>query len=295
MNFSEKLKSLRRQTGMSQEQLAEKLGVSRQAVTKWETDTGIPDIENMMAISTLFGVSLDELLSDRVSGKRDDFLFESVTEYDIAEPKHYDMKFGGAKRLVLSGYSGEKLKIRLASQTLPRLQSDFKIKIDDIKGRIDVDCIANGITEASAKEALFVFVWLPAPYVRKIECAAHAEEVELRGIACDEIELDVKSPRVILDGVAGEAEITCNLDMEIDCKTLEGAVELYQISAASRITVPADARFEARKKGIGNRIFFERSGTTCDPFDEKGAEHLITLKGFNSELLICAREEKSAP
>ena len=42
MTFAEKLKSLRKQASMSQEQLAEKLGVSRQAVTKWETDTGIP-------------------------------------------------------------------------------------------------------------------------------------------------------------------------------------------------------------------------------------------------------------
>lgn len=49
MTFAEKLKSIRKQAGMSQEQLAEKLGVSRQAVTKWETDSGIPDIENMMA------------------------------------------------------------------------------------------------------------------------------------------------------------------------------------------------------------------------------------------------------
>jgi transcriptional regulator with XRE-family HTH domain len=44
MTFAEKLKSIRKQAGMSQEQLAEKLGVSRQAVTKWETDAGIPDI-----------------------------------------------------------------------------------------------------------------------------------------------------------------------------------------------------------------------------------------------------------
>ena len=61
MTFAEKLKSIRKQAGMSQEQLAEKLGVSRQAVTKWETDAGIPDIENIMAISALFDISIDEL------------------------------------------------------------------------------------------------------------------------------------------------------------------------------------------------------------------------------------------
>ena len=55
---------------MSQEQLAEKLGVSRQAVTKWETDTGIPDIENIMAISALFDISIDELFSNEKGSKK---------------------------------------------------------------------------------------------------------------------------------------------------------------------------------------------------------------------------------
>ena len=63
MNFAEKLKNARKMTGMSQEALAEKLGVSRQAVTKWETERGIPDIENMMILSKLFGISVDEFLS----------------------------------------------------------------------------------------------------------------------------------------------------------------------------------------------------------------------------------------
>ena len=52
--------------------LAEKLGVSRQAVTKWETDGGIPDIENMMAISTLFDISIDELLGREKGVKKPD-------------------------------------------------------------------------------------------------------------------------------------------------------------------------------------------------------------------------------
>ena len=79
MTFAEKLKSIRKQAGMSQEQLAEKLGVSRQAVTKWETDAGIPDIENIMAISTLFDISIDELLSnERETQKTTEYLFESL-------------------------------------------------------------------------------------------------------------------------------------------------------------------------------------------------------------------------
>lgn len=76
MTFAEKLKSIRKQSEMSQEQLAEKLGVSRQAVTKWETDAGIPDIENIKAISSLFDISIDELLSNNKGTKTtDSYLF----------------------------------------------------------------------------------------------------------------------------------------------------------------------------------------------------------------------------
>ena len=64
MTFSEKLKEARKNAGLSQEQLAEKLCVSRQAVTKWETGKGMPDIENIKAVSGLLNVSIDYLLSD---------------------------------------------------------------------------------------------------------------------------------------------------------------------------------------------------------------------------------------
>lgn len=288
MTFAEKLKSIRKQAGMSQEQLAEKLGVSRQAVTKWETDAGIPDIENIMAISALFHISIDELFSNETAAKKtDDYLFESVTEYDIAEPKHYDMKFGGAKKLVLSGYEGEKIRVRLASDTLPALQSDFKVKIDDIKRRIDIDLSRkNGITEATAKEALYIFVQIPSPYMGKIECAANAEEIQLHALACDDIELDAKTSHMVLDGVIGTVEINCNLDMNILCKSLNGAVELNQISATSRIAVPENVSFTAIKKGIGTSISFEKDGKLTEAFDTPESDNIIELNGLKSELVI---------
>lgn len=67
MTFAEKLKETRRQAGLSQEQLADKLCVSRQAVTKWETGKGMPDIENIRAIAKLLNVSIDYLLDDQES------------------------------------------------------------------------------------------------------------------------------------------------------------------------------------------------------------------------------------
>lgn len=288
MTFAEKLKTIRKQAGMSQEKLAEKLGVSRQAVTKWETDAGIPDIENIMAISSLFDISIDELLSnERGAKEQTDYLFESVTEYDLDEPKRFDMKLGGARQLVISGYDGEKIRVRLASNTLSSLQSDFKVKIDDIRKRIDVDISRkNGVTEAAAKEAVVIFVQMPNRYIGKIEAAVNAEAVTVNSLECDSIELDAKTRNVVLDGVVGTVELNCNLDLDIHCRTLNGAVEINQISATSRICVPEGAEFTAIAKGIGTSISYERDGKTAQDFSTPDAENVIELNGMKSELVI---------
>ena len=293
MTFAEKLKTIRKQAGMSQEKLAEKLGVSRQAITKWETEAGIPDIENIMAISTLFDVSIDELLSNEKDTKKtSDYLFESVTEYDVCETKRYDIKLGGAKQVVLSGYDGEKIQVRLASNTLSTLQNDFKVKMDDVRNRLDVEILRkNGVTEAAAKEAVTIFVQLPSQYIGKVEVAAHAETVELSSLKCDSIELGIKSENIILEEVVGTVEIDCNLDMNVICRTLSGEIAINQLSATSKITVPAEAVFTAVTKGIGTSVSFEKGGKAVEAFDTPNADNIIELNGMKSELIISTSEK----
>ena len=63
MEFNEKLQELRKQIGLTQEELAEILFVSRTAVSKWESGRGMPSIESLKAISKFFAVTLDDLLS----------------------------------------------------------------------------------------------------------------------------------------------------------------------------------------------------------------------------------------
>ena len=63
MEFNEKLQELRKQKGFTQEELAELLFVSRTAVSKWESGRGYPNIDSLKAISKLFSVTIDELLS----------------------------------------------------------------------------------------------------------------------------------------------------------------------------------------------------------------------------------------
>jgi len=63
MEFNEKLQELRRQKGLTQEELANALYVSRTAVSKWELGKGLPSLESLKAISKLFSVTIDQLLS----------------------------------------------------------------------------------------------------------------------------------------------------------------------------------------------------------------------------------------
>lgn len=64
MTLGEKIKKARKEAGMSQEQLAEKLLVSRSAIAKWETDKGLPDVQNLKSISSVLGITVDYLLDE---------------------------------------------------------------------------------------------------------------------------------------------------------------------------------------------------------------------------------------
>ncbi len=64
MKIAEKLISLRKKDGLSQGDLAAKLGVSRQAVSKWECGDTLPDTENLIALSKLYKVTVDELICE---------------------------------------------------------------------------------------------------------------------------------------------------------------------------------------------------------------------------------------
>lgn len=72
MEFSTRLKDLRAQSALSQEQLARRIGVSRQAITKWESGAGRPELESLVALADVFAVSIDALLGldDAHAGRR---------------------------------------------------------------------------------------------------------------------------------------------------------------------------------------------------------------------------------
>ena len=88
MEFNEKLQELRKQKGLTQEELAEVLFVSRTAVSKWESGRGYPNIDSLKAIAKFFGVTIDELLSG------DELL--TIAEEDTRQKENHfrDLVFG---------------------------------------------------------------------------------------------------------------------------------------------------------------------------------------------------------
>ncbi|MBQ9983931.1 MAG: helix-turn-helix transcriptional regulator [Lachnospiraceae bacterium] len=81
MTFSEKLYDLRTQCGYSQEVLAEKLGVSRQAISKWELGITLPETDKMVVISDFFDVSIDYLLKDNFKANKGESLDRIVMKF----------------------------------------------------------------------------------------------------------------------------------------------------------------------------------------------------------------------
>lgn len=75
MTLGQRLMQLRGRAGLRQDALAERLGVSRQSVSKWETDASVPELDKLVRLSQVFGVTLDELVkgtSDAPSGSEAD-------------------------------------------------------------------------------------------------------------------------------------------------------------------------------------------------------------------------------
>ena len=92
MILAEKIMKLRKQNGWSQEDLAARLNVSRQSVSKWESMASIPDLEKIVKMSQIFGVSTDYLLKDEIEEDTSFNIDEVMPEQEELNVCHVTMK-----------------------------------------------------------------------------------------------------------------------------------------------------------------------------------------------------------
>lgn len=83
MILADKITALRKKAGWSQEELAEQLGVTRQSVSKWEGAQSVPDMDKVVQMSRLFGVTTDFLLKDELSEEEEDYTRETKAKSPV--------------------------------------------------------------------------------------------------------------------------------------------------------------------------------------------------------------------
>jgi hypothetical protein len=291
--ISMRIRELRKQAKLSQEMMAEKIGVSRQAITKWETGLGVPDIENLIAIADLFKLSLDELMGRDIEHETlaKDYLYESVTEYDIDGKKDFDISFMGANKLKLYAYEGEKVKVILLSDTISDIQNELKTKIDDIKWKIDIDIKRVGnLSETVAKNELTIKILIPQLYMGEVELNGNTNILELKNLELDNIEFSGKSKEITLENIKSHIEIDTNEDAKLYVKNVEGALDINQLSATSKLYIASTDEFGFVTKGVLNKVLCKQDMLNIKEASEE-PKLVIELNGIKSELSICHMED----
>ena len=174
MQFKDKFKALRKEYNYTQEGLAEELNVSRQAITKWESGEGVPDVENLKEISRLFNTTMDELVKEEKNVKSSDRRFRTVRELDIDHGKHFDIKLAPAEELNIVPAADEKVKVELLSSEKENLSELVKVKFDDLYNRLDIN-----IKSKRVGQDVVVNIYLPEKYIDEIELNAKLKTLTL--------------------------------------------------------------------------------------------------------------------
>lgn len=282
MKLSEKIKALRKGAGLSQEEFGARLNVSRQAITKWESGEGLPDIGNLLVLSRMFKISIDDLLSEEKALAEKLFLYESRVTYDIENLRDFDIHLGCSAEISVSGNEGEKLEVVCSSNDIADLSGLVKIKVDDEGRSADVNLkLRDGITETLCREALYVEVSLPQRYVHKVEVAARTGKLSVRHLEYDNFEFGGKVQEINLSGIKGSTELDVNSDVLINADSFAGELSINQIGAVSSIHVPSGKPVSIRTRGIRTRILCEHQELI-----QPDATDLIELNGIKSELTL---------
>ena len=292
MDFGDKLKQYRLNEGLSQEQLAEKIGVSRQAITKWETKRGLPDVENMIILAELFKLTLDELVLEEVKNQKNEpTIFESETVYDIDTQKHFDINLGGARKITLKTGNDEKIRIKLSSESLSEIGSLYKIKLDEKRGKLDVELVnKKGVSRFETQENVDITLQLPEGFTEHCEVSASVKELFIEDLRLRRLEYDGDADKVYIRDTEGSLELTAKTDYDITIKGNCTKLDVNQFKAKSIVHLENAENYRFENNGRKCKLITRKDGETVELETNENVENIISTSGIFSELIVEVEE-----
>lgn len=273
MLFSEKLKLLRIKKNLTQEELAEKLNVSRQAITKWESGDGIADIENLKQISILFGITIDELVKEEkdlsIKGN-----YSYIEELEIDHTKHFDIKLSKVYEVNILPIEKEMVKVEILSNEEEKLQDLFKIKFDNLYNKLDLN-----VKGKSNIQDIVINLFLPEKYIEEIELKSKIKILNISNLNINKLEYDGELKYLNVNNSKGTIVLnTTKCDVEAKYDNLDGTLEVNTINSTTRVEIPKNTSYKTILKGFRNKFIDANS------VDE--SNNIIELNGANSKLII---------
>ncbi|MBR3269743.1 helix-turn-helix domain-containing protein [Candidatus Saccharibacteria bacterium] len=274
MLFNDKLKQLRGEYNLTQEELAEKLDVSRQAITKWESGEGVPDVENLKQLAILFNTTLDDLIMEDKKVKVPEKQYRYTEKIEIDHTKHFDFKFIKIGEINILPNEEENVKIEILSDTA-KPEESLKIKTDNRYDRMDLE-----IKNKQAAMNVALNLYLPEKYIDEIEINSGSRALNIAGLDIKKLEYDGDLKYLnVKDHTVGRIILnTTKCDIEANYDELNGILEVNTVNSTARVMVPKGTIYQTILKGIKNQF--------VDAVNTENAPNTIELNGIGSKLVV---------
>ena len=250
MKIGEKIKALRKEKNISQESLAKVLGVTFQAVSKWETNTTAPDVSLIPSIASFFGVSIDELFDYNVfeNEQRIDSICREAAKYRFDDPVH-------AEKILREGlkqFPSNETMLTVLVYVLCALPDRDNDLIDTCKQLIDcatiegVRCdVLRILAEAYHRLGKYdqidsVLAQIPEFYFTKMECVAKLTDGKTSlDAARFQMNLSVKSLLEMLNIMAKQFAALGDKEKSAQClRIANGVLDIFRNEGGKELEIP---------------------------------------------------------
>ena len=263
MNIGEKIKQLRKSNHMSQEELAEKLGVSRQSVSQWEQNATQPSLDNLIAISKEFNVSVDDITRDDIEEQdKPKVAFWPATQLSY-DPKQYKkIRILSVILIILNITAAEFVRNNLSDNDVPAISTAFWISLALLVipiGTIVFDMLVK--KKGYRGKAVLIFGIVSLVYILIVLFTILSSHFIMQDKGYPEIKQNVEN--------------TINIELPDETNTVQNVYNNSDLGKETIVTF-TDSQVKEFEEGLAS------SNKWCKPLSTKNTS-LLPMMAFNSE------------